>query len=439
MIVGLLLIVLAATSVLPLDIKVARAQRISAPLWARTFGAMGVDSAGVVRQTLDGGFIIAGYTTSFGMGSADVWILKLDPSGSIVWQRTYGGPGADLPSSIIVTPDGGFVVAGTTEVLGNSHAWMFKLDPTGNVLWQKAYGGSFGGIDGFSLQKTADGGFILSGDFVFKLDDRGNIVWQRKYGAIIDSAQQALDGGFILLGNIFSIGADGGDASVTKVDSTGNIVWQRAYGGSGDDHAYSIEPSVDGGFVVAGSSNSFSGGFRDAWVFKLSSSGNIEWHRAFGGRTPGAFSEAYDIRQTLDQGFIVAGYTSGFGAGLNDGWLLKLDGGGNISWQRTFGGSRYDVLGSVDQTSDGGFVAAGYMQVEPVASQNIDALVLRLDPDGSIPHCHIMGSSDAAVTVTNATVTTISQIASNTTASATNTSATVTTTTAMSRIQCFQP
>jgi len=411
-------------------------------LWARTLGGGGIDAATSAQQTSDGGFIVAGSTESFGAGAGDIWVLKLDSFGKVEWQKTYGGLGGDGAASVRETSDGGLVVAGITTSFGLNGAWLLKLDGTGNVEWQKAYAR---GSAGFSLDLTSDGGFIFTdaGRYsVARTDANGNVLWQKSYWhtgyPTAWSVKQVAGGGFMIAGQTTSLGSGNIDALITKLDADGNVIWQKSYGGLGIDVAFSVVQALDGNFILAGQSNSFSGGFTDVWVLKVDSIGNVIWQKTFGGRTPGAFSVAEFVDSTNEGGAVIAGYTSGFGAVLNDAWVVKLDVVGNIVWQHTYGSSGYDLANSVEQTSDGGFLAAGYMQVGPVASRNTDALVLRLDPEGRIPHCDLMGPSDATVTVTNATVTTISQTASNTTASATNTFATVTTTTAMSRIQCFQ-
>jgi hypothetical protein len=405
--------------------------------WARTYGGQGFDYVLSAQQTSDGGFIAVGYTVSSVGGSSEFWVIRLDSSGNIEWQKTYGMGEA---FSVQQTLDGGYIVAGWRAFTGT---WLLKIDPMGNIVWQKAYGGGIG----FSVQQTSDGGYIVAGGYgfgVIRVDAAGNVIWQKNFRESgfpnAWSVRQTSDGGFIAVGQTTSFGT-GVDinAWVLKLDAMGNAVWQKTYGGPGNDLAFSVDQTMDGDFMVAGQSNSFSGGFTDAWVFKLDPSGNIVWQKAYGGRMAGAFSVALSVAKTSDNGSVVAGYTSGFGNGLNDAWVFKLDRLGGVVWQRTFGGSGYDLANSVAQTQDGGFVAAGYFQVQPVRSDNKDALILRLGPDGSICHCHLMASSNATVTVTNATVTATTVAGSNPDVSTTTTNSTFVNTFASARIRCFAP
>jgi len=437
LIVGITLIILTTTLVIPPEVKSVSPQPLSASLWARTLGRTGIYYAVSADQTTDGGFVLAGYTIPLGGTELSVWVVKLNPAGQITWQKTYG---EGFGSSVQQTSDGEYIVAAPERIM--------KLDSNGNVIWNRAYGG-FGAI---SVEETMKGAYIAATGMctfssctlrLLMLDTNGSLIWGRDYPVAgfwhAWSVRQTSDGGFILVGQTTGFGGGNIDAWVFKVDSAGNPVWQKTYGGGGNDLAFAVDETLDGDFIVAGQTNSFSGGFTDAWVLKLDGLGNIIWGKTYGGRTPGAFSVTLSVDHTTDGGSVVAGYTSGFGAGFNDAWVLKLDRLGNIVWQHTYGGSGYDLANSVEQTGDGGFIVAGYIQVEPVASQNTNALVLRLGPDGSIPHCHIEGSSEVTVNTTDATVTTFSQIASNTTASATTTTTTLTTTAVGSRIQCFQP
>jgi len=418
-----------------------RAGAISAQVttWARIYGGSGFDQASRAAQTSDGGYIVAGYTTSFGAGSADLWIIRLDSSGRVELQKAYGGRGADIPSSIQQTADGGYMVAGYTDSFGPpAGSWILKLDPVGNIVWQE----KDPTIGAAAIEQTPDGGFIVSGGAytILKLDSMGNRVWEKSYGrGFAYSVKQTSDRGYIVAGDNGIDGAGGLDAWIIKLDAAGSVLWQKTYGGADNDGAYSVEQTSDGGYVVAGYSGSFGGGFTDGWVFKIDSSGSMVWQKAYGGRTQGAFSVLGSVTKTRDGGFVLAGYTSGFGAGLNDGWVFKMDETGNVQWARTFGGRGYDAVGSVEQASDGGFIVSGYLQPNPIVSASTDAFVLKLDPSGNIPNCHIMGLSSPVVTGTNATTTTTTAPGTDISSIMTLTNATITPTSAVSRVLCFRP
>ncbi len=317
--------------------------------WQKTYGGSKTDFARSIQQTNDGGYIVGGNTNSYGAGGRDVWILKLYSDGDIEWQRTYGGTQNDTALSIEQTSDGGCIVAGGTMsfIYGERDVWVLKLSSTGDIEWQKTYGGS--DLDSaYSIQETNDGGYIVAGytgptqyeDFwVLKLSSTGNIEWQRTYGGSNSdwgrSIQQTNDGGYIVIGDKdFNGGAR--DIWVLKLSSTGDIEWQKTYGGSETERAYSIQQTSNGGYIIGGSNSSFGAGSSDVWVLKLSSTGDIEWQKTYGGSSP---DNARSIQQTSDGGYIVGGETSSFGEGSDDVWILKLSSTGDINLSCGFTGS----------------------------------------------------------------------------------------------------
>ncbi len=424
---------------------VERSAKTQCIVWAKTYGGLDQDIAYSIQQTSDGGYIVAGYTTSFGTGG-DIWVLKLNSAGGIVWQKTYGGAGIDIAYSIQQTSDGGYIVAGYTESFGTVRdIWVLKLNSTGGIVWQKTYGGA--GIDmAYSIRQTSDGGYIVAGYtdsfgaggsdiWVLKLDSTGGIVWQKTYGGIFydegRSIQQTSDGGYIVTGSTESFGAGSEDIWVLKLDSTGGIVWQKTYGGISNDEGRSIQQTSDGGYIVSGSTYSFGAGGPDIWVLKLSSTGVPQWQRTYGGTD---YDEGRSIRQTSDGGYIVAGYTE-FGAGGPDIWVLKLSSTGVPQWQRTYGGSDYDDAYSIQQTSDGGYIVAGSSNSFGAGGDCgeggtcSDFWVLKLFSDGTLgcgfgvnttataPNTGVSGvSTSATVTTPTPTVTTTAITAQTTSA-----------------------
>ena len=367
-----------------------------------------------IQQTSDGGFIVACGTwsndgdVSGNHGNADYWVVKLNSSGIIEWQKCLGGSDDEEAYSIQQTTDGGFIVAGYSksndgDISGHhgstvySDYWVVRLNSSGNIVWQKSLGGSQSDR-AHSIKQTSDGGFIVAGyslsndidvsgnhghaDYwVVKLNSSGRIEWQKSLGGsgtdYAYSIQQTADGGFIVAGKSYS---NDGDVSgnhgysdywIVKLDSSGDIEWQKSLGGSHPEEAYSIQQTSDGGFIVAGYSESNDGDisghhgrtiYSDYWVVRLNSSGNIVWQKSLGGSQS---DRAYSIKQTSDGGFIVAGLTwSDDGDvsenyGGRDYWLVKLNSSGRIEWQKSLGGSQSDRGYSVQQTADGGFIVGG--------------------------------------------------------------------------------
>lgn len=373
--------------------------------WSLLLGGNSSDSGASVQQTADGGFIVAGNTSSFGTTEQDAWVLKLNAAGEVVWQKTYGGEGYDSVSAIQQTADGGYIVAGYTNSYGantNGDAWVLKLDASGEVVWQKTYGGE--GYDSANaIQQTADGGYIVagftnsfgeSGDaWVLKLNASGNVVWQKTYGGTTDSdeavaIQQTADGGYIVAGTTYCFGVGNSDALIVKLSANGAIEWQKTYGGTGLESASAIQQTADLGYIVAGVTTSFGAGGLDGWLLKLAENGTESWQKTWGGTGGDSFSSVW---QTADDGYIVVGSTGSSGAGNGDAWVLKLSENGSEVWQKTYGGTAGDSVNAVQQTSDNGYIVVG--STASLGLQTFDLWVMKLEQDGSLGGCYSIGET----------------------------------------------
>jgi hypothetical protein len=338
--------------------------------WFKTFGGSGNDEGWSVQQTSDGGFILLGRKESFGAGGFDVWLIKTDANGNEQWEKTFGGRYSEWSSSVRQTSDGGFIIVGDTWSFGAGDVWLIKTDANGNEQWEKTFGGRYPDR-GRSVRQTSDGGFIIVGEttsfgagwadvWLIKTDADGNKLWDRTFGGSDWdegwSVQQTSDGGFIIVGETTSFGAGWADVWLIKTDADGNKLWDRTFGGSDWDWGYSVQQTSDGGFIIVGETTSFGAGWADVWLIKTDADGNKLWDRTFGGSS---YDYGYSVQQTSDGGFILVGDTRSFGAGWSDVWLIKTDAKGNKQWDRTFGGSSWDWGYSVQQTSDGGFIVVG--------------------------------------------------------------------------------
>jgi Secretion system C-terminal sorting domain len=379
--------------------------------WQKSLGGGTVDDAYSICQTFDGGYIVAGYSQSFdgdvtgNHGGFDFWIVKLSSSGAIQWQKSLGGSGLDQAFSVVQTTDSGYIVAGTTasnngDVTGNHGSydyWVVKLSSSGSIQWQKCYGGT-SNDEANSIQQTTDGGYIIAGysnstdgdvtgnhggvDYwIIKISATGVIEWQKSLGGagsdFGNKVLQTADGGYVVAGASNSNDGDvtGNHGSfdfwVVKLSTLGVIQWQKSLGGTMADGAADIIQTWDGGYVVAGETSSGDGdvtgshGGQDYWVVRLSSLGAVLWEKSLGGTGD---ERPTSVIQSADGGFMVAGYSNSNDGdvtgnkGFADYWLVKLYASGNITWQESLGGSGSDLANCVKQTNDGGYIVAGYSQ-----------------------------------------------------------------------------
>ena len=234
---------------------------------------------------------MAGATNSFGVGSYDILLIKADANGNIIWSKTYGGTNYEDAYFVQQTSDGGYIVAGVTNSFGagGHDIFLIKTDASGNLQWAKTYGGT--NYDyAYSVQQTSDGGYIVAGlttsfgasgydIFLIKTDGNGNIIWAKTYMGIYEDGayyvQQTSDGGYILTGYTSSFGAGDYGIFLIKTDANGNIIWTKTYGGTGDEQAYSVKQTSDGGYIVAGRTRSFGAGSWDVFLVKTDANGNI--------------------------------------------------------------------------------------------------------------------------------------------------------------------
>jgi hypothetical protein len=314
-------------------------------LWAKSYGSyQTVNIAYDVKPLMDGGYVIAGYTTTFNPENNDLLLSRLNAQGDTAWFRTFGGDSSDFGYSVDETPDHGYIITGYTNSFGNgsSDLWLVKVDTLGNWQFAKTYGGSYDEY-GYSVQTTSDSGFIVAGftssfsmhfgdGWLLKTNASGDTLWTKMYSNgfcdVLESVRQTPDGGYILSGATILSDTLSWDLLLIRTDSLGNVIWSKIYGGDSSEDGSSVEPTPDGGYIVCGRSNSFGNGQPDIWILKTDSLGDTLWTKILGGHLD---DEGLDINPTSDNGYILAGVTNSFGAGSYDGWLVKLGDNGAIS------------------------------------------------------------------------------------------------------------
>jgi hypothetical protein len=375
----------------------------------KCLGGTGTDVGNKIIRSSDGGFIIAGSTSSvngdvsLNHGASDFWLIKTDLAGIPLWQKTFGGTGNDIATSVIELSNNEIVVAGYTfsnngDVTGNhglSDVWLIKISSTGNLIWQKTYGGSF--YEVCHAVSLCDSGFVLAGAssssngdvsgnqglkdyWIIKTDTAGNLKWQKSLGGSGNDECYAVsptsDGGFIAAG--YSSSNDGDvtgnhgayDYWVVKLDAAGTLVWQKSLGGTSNEVALAALENSSGDLMIAGYTSSNDGdvsgnhGSTDYWIAWLNQEdGNLLSQHAYGGSNSDLL---FDFMPTADNGFILAGGSNSNdfdvkgNHGGEDYWLVKTDSDGVIIWSKSYGGSSNERATSVVQTSDGGFTETGY-------------------------------------------------------------------------------
>lgn len=376
-------------------------------LWEKSYGGKHSEYLFDAQPTADYGFILAGSSlsnktgnkTDDNHGDLDYFIWKMDEKGELDWQKSFGGSGFDLLQSIKNTRDGGFILAGSSSSAvsfqkkdscrGNTDFWIIKLDAKGNEQWQRTIGG-IGQDELLCAFQTRDGGYILGGSSSSNfLTPKGGIEKQSEKEKVLDVKLDLYAKSENSRGNM--------DYWIVKLDKVGVVEWQKTYGGEYADLLRSIEQTKDGGYVLGGYSNSSISGDRtealngigDFWVLKVSSNGTIEWQRAYGGLGD---NQLYVIHQTEDSGFIAGGNSNSItplttkGGMVSSGidyWVLQLDEMGNVLWSQTYDFGKVDILTSLVENKDHTFLIGGYAKSESARNaSNLKGLKIKSDKDG---------------------------------------------------------
>ena len=324
-----------------------------------------------VKQTKDGGYIVAGRTVSYSGGGVQAYLVKTNPDGSTLWSKNYGGPGSEEATSIQVTYDNGFIFTGYTNSFGegNKDVYLVKTDGNGDTLWTRAYGGP--GIDGGnSVWETKDHGFIIAGEtysfgsgnvnaYLIRTNEAGDTLWTCVFGGNGieqgNSVKETSDGGFVITGRTNSFGAGDYDFYLIKTNKNGDKTWMQTFGGSGTEEGSSVIQTKDGGFAITGYTKTFGEGGTDVYLARADANGNQIWTKTFGGKTD---DYGMELLETADGGFIIAGSTNSFGNGVA-AYLIRTDVGGSALWTKTYGKESDDYGNSLGKSADGGYVIAG--------------------------------------------------------------------------------
>ena len=290
-------------------------------IFNNTYNDASFDYGRYLIQTNDNGYLVVGNTSLLGDDYSNVLMLKVDNMGKQIWRKDYTCSSNDRVNTAIELEDGSFVMAG------------------------------------FSISNTNFSKDLL----IMKTDSEGDIEWQTTHGDTRDEIANSIgitnDGGFIIVGEITNENTGNSSCYLMKASNTGEFEWEGSFGGSLNDQGFSIVSATDGGFVITGVTRSQNDSSGDIWLFKVNNTGEMLWEKTYGGEN---FEAGRSLQQTSDNGYIIIGHTESFGNGNNDAYLLKTDSQGNELWSRTYGGSGTDQGRHIVETLDQGYIISGY-------------------------------------------------------------------------------
>ena len=376
---------------------------MEAKTWAKAYGGNSGDKAGIIHQAPDGKYFMAGYTESFGVNGEDAYFAKIDQDGNFLWANAYGGNEDEFIHLLQKISDGNYIAMGTTTDSGGAGSkdiLVMKLDPSGTLIWARAFGGNEEDFlrNRTIVYETSTGDFIMAGQsssfddggadaLILKLDSSGHLSKMKNFGEgsydTFREVKKTSDGNYIAVGSTKSYADSNGNSLIVKFDSDLNKIWAKEYGRVNLlDAAVNIR-QTDGGYIVFGYSKTSAGGPEEFIVMKIDSLGVLDWAKAYKKADLDSDHARFSC-ETSDGGFVLSGvsYDGMGGANL---LLVKIDSNGDQKWARTFGGDASDELVFIEQTSDGGYIISGSTHNFGVSGK--DALVIKLDQNGNIHDC----------------------------------------------------
>ncbi len=339
-------------------------------LWTRTYGGSLPDYGMAAKRTSDNGFIIVGWTDSFGAGNTDIYLVKTDANGDTMWTKTYGGTHEDGGNWVEQTSDGGYIIAGHTYSYGAGtfDVFLVRTDSVGQIQWTKTYGGYLYD-QAWSIKETPEGGYIVAGftgmfdplyDFwLLRIDENGDTLWTRTYGGSLtewcNSVYVTPDSGYILAG--YTGYFNDYDVFLVKTDKAGNLQWTKTYGGNNEDFAWSALPTSDNGYIAIGWTESFGAGDTDIYLIKMDATGDTLWTKTYGGPNE---DKAKCVQEIPGVGYIIVGSTFSYGAGGADVYLVRTDLNGNTLWATTYGATDWERGSYGERMPNGGYYIVGF-------------------------------------------------------------------------------
>lgn len=365
----------------------------------RFYGGDYYEVANGILQTQDQGYLIAGYSYSFGTSSdtSDIYLMKTDSLGDTLWTKSYGGTDFDEAYDMQPTSDNGFIIIGYTRSFSvtpcTSDVYLIKTDENGDSLWTRTYGGAHFDI-GHAAYQTSDHGYILTGQtrsfvtgtwdvYIIRTDSLGDTLWTKIYGDDYDQSgravQQTTDGGFIITGYTGVTGELWPDIFLMKLNSSGDSLWTKTYGSSLIDYGAKVRQTTDHGYLVAGYINWDVVWESDIYLLKTDSLGDTLWSQVYTGYGQ---DMGFSLSQTADNGYIIAGFTGQAGFDSRDVYVIKTDSMGDTLWTHTYGGDHRDQGYGAVQTVDNGYAIAGFS--DRYGTDNWDFYLIKTDENGNV-------------------------------------------------------
>jgi len=390
-------IFLAITAVIMLILSCDREDRITDTdniryiTWEKTIGDLNGGEGNCVVATPDGGCIITGYSKDSLFRDFDFYATKIDTLGNVVWTRRYGGAHNEYACAAMVTPDGGCTIAGSTYSFGagSGDIFLVRIDTLGDTIWTKYYGGD--GYDvAYSIAESNDGGYVVTGEtnsfglssniYILRLNSTGDTIWTKSIGDLDYQlgrfVTKSIDGSYFIVGDRRVPNTGYLDIYLIKIDNRGDTLWTKTYNHGYLDFGRSVAATADGGCIIAGLAERFPGG-GNIFLIRVDSEGDIIWRRVFG---EGVGDVANCIITAADGTFLIAGATSSLSQNHRDYLLMKMNIEGSPIFVKTYGEALgYNDAYYVTQVSDGGFVLIGKSRTYP---NNVN--IIKTDPNGNL-------------------------------------------------------
>lgn len=386
----------------------------SSPNYTKSYGGKGFDETNAIIKLKEGGYVLAGRSSSYNSGNTDLNLIKIDDKGNVIWNKTYGGENTEVAYDLIETSKGEIIAVGSSDSYGAGEdikdMWVLKVTQDGTMVWNKTYGTTKSIDEARSIVETEEGNFIVVGTslvmpdenagendpiesseaLVVKIDNNGGKIWIKKYGgehseeanAIVKTAT-----GFTIVGCTESFGKGKWDVWVFHIDKDGNKLWDKTYGGGDNEIGNTITVTSDGGYLIGGYTYSFAtAASLDLWLIKIDAKGEQMWAKAFGGMST---DEAYAVIETKKGDFVAAGYTEvwkpnkdniNVSVDMHNVYVVKVDKNGNKIWEQSLGGQANQRGMDIVEANDGSLLVVGSTDI---SEEGPDSILMKLNADGT--------------------------------------------------------